>query len=153
MWIILMIVYFIVWASTLLLLFKRIRSVDRLLPNKKVFITHAIFLGLNLFCMVVMRLSNLIFRFDPNCDLNCAYLIYGTHNIMNTISIFCDYATYVIVLYMLVPRAKEQAKASEHQQKINFMMINGLKNVGTIQSVIEENNMDMTDERISEVSL
>jgi hypothetical protein len=32
------------------------------------------------------------------------------------------------------------------------MMINGLKNVGTIQSVIEENNTDMTDERISEVS-
>jgi hypothetical protein len=132
MWISLMSLYFIIWGCTLYLLFKRIKAVDRLLPNKKVFFTHGIFVGIYLMFVILMQLSNLLLKYYKSCELNCLYLLYGTHNILNTLSILCDYATYVIVLYLLVPRAKEQSEISESYQEINFMMMNGLKNVGGI---------------------
>ena len=117
--------------GSLCVLFNRIRAVDRLLPNKKVFILHGLFLSVYILLMIAQHGINLYVRFNECLD-NCFYLYIASHDILSTTGIVCNFFAYGVVLYMLVPKARQQAQATQRNSEINFMMLNGLNSVESI---------------------
>jgi hypothetical protein len=100
--------FFIVWACSLVNLFKTIKSVQRLLPRKRIFVTHGAFIGTYLVFMLTETLLNFIQNFISNCDLNCSYTINSIHDLLNVVAYTSNYLAYFLVLYMLVPSAKRK---------------------------------------------
>ena len=102
------------------------------MPNKKVFLLHGLFLSLYILMMILQHGLNLYVRFNE-CAYNCFYLYVALHDIFNTTGIVCNYVTYAIVLYVLVPKARKQAETTVQAQEINFIMLNGVESMDSIQ--------------------
>ena len=101
--------FFIMWACSLVNLFKTIKSVQQLLPHKRIFVTHGALIGTYLVCILIQILLNCILRYDSQCELiNCVYMIYSIHDLLNVLAVTCDYLAYLLVLYMLVPSARRK---------------------------------------------
>ena len=101
--------YFIVWACSLFNLFKTIQSVQRLLPHKRIFVTHAVLIGTYLICMLIQTLLNFIQTYDSSCEMiNCGYRIENIHDLLNIVAATSDYLAYLLVLYILVPSARHK---------------------------------------------
>lgn len=140
--------FLIVWAGSLVKLFKKIKSVQRLLPNKKIFVIHAAFIGTYLVCMLIETHLNVFLRFDSNCDLNCSYNINSIHDLLNVVAVTSDYLAYSLVLYMLLPCASR----NNNKQGIAILMMNGFTNVQDLESAIIDANPGVSTNERSEIS-
>ena len=94
-------IYLLTWSFSLYQVFSKFKASDKLLPEKKVFILHAILM----IVYVVGNLLTMLLDYMPalltNCDATCRYSYYSLSNVFLLVCNIAESSTFIYVVKLM----------------------------------------------------
>ena len=100
-WIFLMILFLIVWTTSLMIVYRKIKATGQTVPNKSIFISHISLISLYIIAQIV---ANLLPLFANDQGTNQNYNIFSTIYILYAVSNTSESLIFILVFYLLLKR-------------------------------------------------
>lgn len=139
------IAFLYIWGYALIKLNRRIKNADKLIPNKRLFMMHGTVLVLYIVWNIVFLVC---FSWAYYATGDKQNILYGIVNISGVFAPFAECAGFWLVLFMMTPITKGQAKK---RNEFESFLLDGFMDVKQLRTAIYENNPDMTVEEMQAV--
>lgn len=99
--------FLLVWAGTLVRLYRRVKNSDKLLPNKQVFLVHGVLLGVYL---TFSALETCLAEAATHNTGSKRDIYFGVSDILLDIAKLSGTITFFLVVYLMLPLSAHQRR-------------------------------------------